>query len=174
MKSIVKFIPQLAELLIRVYGQVVHDRVVNACQGAMNDPKTVTAREKETKRGAVKGGMTFKSEDGSGLNSKDMTWSESTPTEYTAKQTAPIEFVKLNDSLSAFFKKCGQPSRPLDIGLLSAYHLEWLEKIALKVKEDGKASKPAKKSKAPKLEAPAPREDKPAKSNGHAEPASVS
>lgn len=122
MKTLVKFNSALAEMLKAEDYNV--EQLVNACQSAMNDAQGI---EGAAKRGAVKGGLNYKT-DGT-LAIKDMKWTETLPIEYTAKQTAPIEFVKFNDSLERLFKVCGNPSGELSLGLVPAYLRDWIGKF---------------------------------------------
>lgn len=136
MKTIVTFIASVQALLVDAGYD--YDKVLNACQSAMNDPETVKVTEGEAKRGAVKGGQQYKA-DGT-LAVKDMAWRETMNLDYTAKFTAPIEMVKWHDSLAGHFKKTGNPTGKLSVGILPVYLRDWL---------DGKfkaGEKPAKNS----------------------------
>lgn len=105
------------------------NRVINACQSEAN--KSV-GTEGESKRSAFKGGRSYTA-DGE-MKIKDLQWKESTPTEYAAKSTAPLEFVKWNDSITAHFKKCGNPHGKLSLDTLPTDLNFWLQKFAVEVK----------------------------------------
>lgn len=157
MKTLVSFHIALAAI-IKANGNDL-DQVTNACQGAMNSAQAV---EGGAKRGAVTGGQS-RNADGT-LKVKDLAWTETQRLDYAVKYTAPVEFVKFNDALVNLFKKCGEPTGDLTIAIVPLHLREWLDKM----KEGKKAA-----AKAAKLEGAPKREDKPAKSNGHAEPATV-
>lgn len=100
------------------------DRVINACQSEAN--KSV-GTEGESKRSAFKGGRSYTA---SGeLKVKDLAWKESTPTDYTAKSTAPLEFIKWNDSIAAHFRKCGNPHGSLSLDTLPSELKQWVGKF---------------------------------------------
>ena len=105
------------------------DRVINACQSEAN--KSV-GTEGESKRSAFKGGRSYSA---SGeMKVKDISWKESTPTDYSAKSTMPSEFVKWNDSIAAHFRKCGNPHGRLSLDTLPSDLNFWLQKFAVEVK----------------------------------------
>lgn len=122
MKTIVKFNVHLERLIVREGFNL--DQLTNACQSAVNDGKAV---EGEAKRSAMKGGQSYKA-DGS-LVIKDMQCREVVPIDYTFKQSAPLEFVKFNDSLVNHFKKCGEPSGELPLGIVPSHLTVWLVKF---------------------------------------------
>ena len=88
-------------------------RIINAVQSEAN--KSV-GTEGESKRSAFKGGRSYSA---SGeLKVKDLQWKEQVPFEDSAKTTHPLEFIKWNDSISAHFRKCGNPHGALSIDTL--------------------------------------------------------
>jgi hypothetical protein len=99
-------------------------KIVNACQSEANKS---TGLEGESKRSAFKGGRSYSA---SGeLKIKDLQWKESTPTDYTAKTTAPLEFIKWNDSIAAHFRKCGNPHGSLSLDTLPSELKQWVGKF---------------------------------------------
>jgi hypothetical protein len=136
MKTIVKYNAVLSAVIVANYGEAILDRAVNASQSAMNDRETVQATQGDVKRGAVKGGISY-SANGK-LGSKDMAWTEADTIKYAAKQTAPIEMVKLSDALDRLFRSVGEPSEPLNVGIIPVYHRDWLSGI--KARMDAKTA----------------------------------
>lgn len=145
MKTVITLIAPLSTL-IREEGYD-EPKLINALQAAANEGH---GEEGKAKRSAFKGGQQVRAN--GELVTKDMTWRETVPFDYAVKASkvsAPLEFVKFNDSLEAHFKKCGQPSGKLTIGLVPAHLVVWLEKFhknfkptATESKGNGKSSTP--------------------------------
>lgn len=125
MKTIITLIAPLSRALEA--GNYNVAQLVNALQSEANNPKN--AVEKESKRGFVAGGTRFKA-DGSISSSKELTCKVMTPTEYTWRHdSAPMEFLKFHDALVNLFKKCGEPSGEITMGLIPAHLAVWLVKF---------------------------------------------
>lgn len=141
MKSTFNPVPALSALLVAAYSQEAHDRIVLACQGEMNDPEKVTSKEGDTKwNEQIKGGHSYTTAGKLKVTSPE--WKESTETVYVAKlATAPLELVKFNGQLVTLFKKCGEPTGPLSIGILPRYVRDWTDKVAAKLNEPKPAAK---------------------------------
>lgn len=118
------------------------DRVINACQSEANKS---TGLEGEAKRSAFKGGRSYNA--AGELKVKDLAWKEQVPVEYSAKSTAPLEFIKWNDSMAAHFRKCGNPHGKLSLDTLPTDLHFWLGKFVVEVKPATPTEAPARNGK---------------------------
>lgn len=69
----------------------------------------------------------------------------------------PLEFIKFNDGLANLFKKVGQPSGEISLGLIPAHLVVWLtfcHKSAKQVKPDASKSAESKSAKRDKATKP--------------------
>lgn len=118
------------------------DRVIQSCQSEANKS---TGLEGEAKRSAFKGGRSYNA--AGELKVKDLAWKEQVPVEYSAKSTAPLEFIKWNDSMAAHFRKCGNPHGKLSLDTLPTDLHFWLSKFAVEVKPATPTETPASNGK---------------------------
>lgn len=94
-------------------------KLINAVQSAKNDGSLQNDPDASAKDSGVK------------LASKgsEAKWNVSKREEYAAKTNDPLRFASWNDSLSAHFKKCGEPHAELTDAIIPAGLYLWLEKF---------------------------------------------
>lgn len=96
-----------------------YDRITNAVQSAKNDGSLLNQPDETAKDSGVKAAS-------KGTEAK---WNVTSRAEYGAKMNDPLRFAAWNDSLTAHFKKCGDPHAELTEALIPASLYLWVTKF---------------------------------------------